>query len=212
MSATRPSTQARTTAAATGLPVGMACCVLAAAMAAAGGCAGTGAHLDAQVGTAVTAADLPTARYDLDELNTATVTLHGASSGQTPGAFWYVQLVVDLSQDASAVTVVRECLYVAGSDRGAAMFGSPNLRIAVRLERGLLGTRLRGTIEGRLGRVASLGDGPTDESALLKAAFLARPDSLGTFHLVEEHAGLIRRLRERREQLQGVPTPDAESP
>jgi hypothetical protein len=199
MTATRRSTAANPPA-----PAARAC--LAAAMAAAllAGCGGSAARLDAQVGAVATTADLPTAWYDLDELNTLTLTLYGRSDAAgEPGRYWYVLLAADLSRDTSAVTVVRECLYLTGSDNGAVLYSSPDVRIAVRVEDRLLSKRLRGTIEGRLTRVAGLGDAPQDTAALLKIDFVARLDSLKTFHLFEEHSGLIQRLRERRAQLMG---------
>jgi hypothetical protein len=161
------------------------------------------ARIDAQVGRAVTTAHLPTARYDLDETHTLTLTLAGRSDDPAPGTFWYLLLVADLTEEGPQVGAIRQCVYLTGSDRGSVMFSSPDVQVTLEITDSLVRRRLKGTIEGRLRRVASLASAPEGPAALLKATFTATADSAGTFQLVEDHDALIRRLRRRHIQLEG---------
>ena len=168
-----------------------------------GGCWGRkmAARIDAQLGEKLTTAQLPTALYDLDELNTVTLVLHGTSDAGQSGRYWYLLLVADVAENGASVNSIRECAYLTGSDAGTVLYGNNDVQITLRVEDALFGKRLSGTITGRLNRVAGLAEADVEPIALVKATFEAKSDSLGTFRMVEEHEDLITRLRRRRLQL-----------
>lgn len=169
-----------------------------------GGCWGgtITARIDAQLGEKLTTAQLPTALYDLDELNTVTLVLHGTSDAGRSGRYWYLLLVADVAENGASVNSIRECVYLTGSDAGAVLYDSNDVQITLRVKDALFGKRLNGTITGRLKRVAGLAEAPAEPIALVKATFEAKSDSLATFRIVEKHEDLITRLRRRRLQLE----------